>query len=165
MGQTFISLCMGNGSLALILIMSVAGSQTRCHSSSRNANVPPSVNTNGAGEIDNSKLNLELKLSADKTELRPGECSDLRLTVLNSSRSAQRWKKDWVFEQEGPTPPLPESFPRSDIELPAGVETNVLTIRLCHADLKPGLYRYRISAGPANSERPRSNQVSIEVVP
>ena len=108
---------------------------------------------------------LELSLSSEKSKLSAGECTALVLTVSNADTRAVVWKKNWVFEQEGPTPPLPESFPRSDIELPAGATTDVVSIRICRADLKPGLYRYRISAGPGQAERPRSNQVSIEVVP
>ena len=85
---------------------------------------------------------LELRLSSEKSKLSAGECSALVLTVSNASTRAVVWKKNWVFEQGGPTPPLPESFPRSDIELPAGATTDVASIRICHADLKPGLYRY-----------------------
>ena len=151
-------LTLHNVGLLLVLATFMMGMKSSCRSSSQTASVP-SVNTKNVNAEKSESGMLELKLTSEKSSLSAGQCSDLNLTVHNSSTSPIIWKKDWVFEQEGSTSPLPESFPRSDVELPAGTTTKVVTIRLCYKDLKPGTYRYRISTSST-----RSNQVSIEVV-
>jgi hypothetical protein len=110
-----------------------------------------------------SPKTLELQLSSERTELREGQCADLRLVVVNSTGRTVTWGKDWVLEQAGPTPPAPESFPRSDLELPDGSSTPIFSVRLCQSDLASGVYRYRVSAARGAGEPPRSNQVSIRV--
>ncbi len=158
MGQLLISLVTRGIVLPLVVVVSLAGTLHQCRSSS-NSGTP--VNTNNRSNADRSiSKPLELKVTVDKAEVGAGQCSDLRLTVVNSGTRPVRWKKDWVWQQQGPTI-LPESFPRSDIELSPGATTDLVLIRLCHSNLTPGTYRYRIRTSDNSA---RSNQVTIEVV-
>ena len=155
-----------NSTLLLVLATSLLSMQSNCRSSSQTANLPSAANANNLAKVEKSESQmLELKLTSEKSRINVGECSDLTLTVHNSNTGTVAWKKDWIFEQQGPSPPLPESFPRSDIELRAGADTPVVTIRICAESLKPGIYQYRISTSATGSARAQSNQVSIEVVP
>jgi hypothetical protein len=88
-------------------------------------------------------------------------CFALAIAVvgLQMPRSAPQKAK----VPEGPTAPLPESFPRSDIQLQPGETSSLLNIRLCHSELALGSYRYRISSAPDATSEARSNWVIIAV--
>jgi hypothetical protein len=150
-----------NINLCVALALSLLGLHTYCRSSARDAaNNTMTQNTNNAA----TDPHLNLQLSSDRTELANGQCFNLQLTVHNSDRHTVLWHKEWVLEQDGTTPPAPEAFPRSDVELPPGSTTHIVSIRQCYSDLSPGTYRYRIIAAPNSAESPRSNQVVIQVV-
>lgn len=113
------------------------------------------------------ELQLELKSSRD--QLRPGDCADLLLQAYNTSDHPIHWGANWVFEQEGPTPPLPEAAPRGALDIAPGETINLIGFRICHtpsARLAAGTYRYRISAERLHRQLiSRSNWVTIQVLP
>ena len=151
-----------NINLCVALALSLLGAQTQCRGWSQDA----AVNNPASGDNDSAARaqHLSLQLSSDRTELTQGQCANLQLTVRNSYSRTVTWHKDWMFQQDGPTPALPEAFPRSDVELPPRSTTHIVSIRQCYSDLAPGTYRYRIFAAPNSAESPRSNQVVIQVV-
>jgi hypothetical protein len=107
---------------------------------------------------------LQLKLGSDKSQLAPGDCADLHLDVYNPSSHSIHWNGNWIFEQEGPTPPLPEAWPRGDIEIAPNTLTTIICIRICHEHLVAGANRFRISTPPTSTDPPRSNWVTFEVL-
>ncbi|MBV9926420.1 MAG: hypothetical protein JOZ96_15485 [Acidobacteria bacterium] len=127
--------------------------------------VTPAANKDEIAAKSAQPDGLRLELASDRTEVAAGQCAGLRLNVFNPFGRPTLWRKDWVLEQRGPTPPLPEAAPRSDVELPPGLTADLVNIRLCHSSLAPGTYHYRISAATASGEPPRSNWLTLQVLP
>lgn len=152
--------------LSIVIAAALIYLQLQCGVPVQNVGEETPKDRNDSSTAEVSRLeDVRLEFSCDRAELLPGQCAELRLDALNPFRHPVRWDKDWVFEQQGATPPLPESFPRSDLELSPGMTTNLVSIRLCYTDLRPGTYRYRISAAPTSDERLRSNWVTLRVLP
>lgn len=152
------------GLLSITLLS--ACTQIQCGTATPDVKVMRSVSENtgtNARSVEVSPLKLEFIL--DKAQLASGECANLRLDAINQSSHKLHWSPDWSFDQEGPPPLLPESSPRSALELPPGRTTVIVNIHMCHADLPAvGTYRYRISA--ASTSNPiRSNWVTLKVLP
>lgn len=166
MSSLFFRHCVpGYGVLCLALAVLPAAGQTHCGGSSQSVKVENSMNTAGEPKPGaSSSKTLELQLFSDRTELRESQCANLRLVVVNTTGRTARWRKEWILEQVGPTPPFPESFPRSDLELPDGSSTPIFSVRLCQADLASGEYQYRVSGAAEAGEPPRSNPVVIRVI-
>jgi hypothetical protein len=159
MGRIFF--CLYAAAFVVLLL-----TQTRCGTPVREEKgATPSSRDRGA-EINSVKPEgLELKLISDTSGLHSGQCANLRLNVFNSSDSAVQWSGGWIFEQQGQTPPLPEAFPRNDLKIPPRARVEVANIRLCHADLSPGTYNYRVSTAPATAAPASSNQFTLQVLP
>lgn len=154
------------GGLSGVIAAGLIYLQLQCGAPVTNVGVGTSTDRNDTSAIEGTHLeDIRLEFSCDRAELAPGQCADLRLSAFNPFRHPVRWDKDWVFEQQGPAIPLPESFPRSDVELPPGMTANLVSIRLCYTDLRPGSYQYRISAAPTSDNSPRSNWVTLRVLP
>jgi hypothetical protein len=156
----------GDGLFVSVAVVLLLFTQAHCGAARKNERAVTPVNTNEEADVKGARpQGLTLELTSDRAELTPGQCANLSLTVFNPGEQSARWGKDWVFEQDGSGTPLAEAFPRSDLELPPGSTTQVVSIRLCHADLSPGTHRYRINAAPTSASAPRSNQVTIRVLP
>lgn len=140
------------GRVVLIWVLMLAFCQMSCNRSQRRADDVQSTNQNmakneRAEEPRTEELQLELK--SDRTELGPGDCTDLRLDVFNASARAIPWSAGWVLEQEGPSPPQPDGI-RSAVAIPPGKSDSFMTIRVCYANLVSGIYRFRIKIGRAH---------------
>ena len=160
---SFAGLKTGSLRTAAVLLLCT---QWQCGGRRQDTGVVTSVGKKHAAEAEGARAGrLRLELTSDRTDLTPGQCANLSLSVLNPQSTPARWDKGWVFEREGAASPLPESFPRSDLALPPGKSTGVVAVRLCHADLLPGTHRYRITAAPASADSPRSNWVALRVLP
>lgn len=154
------------GGLSVAAAVGLVGVQLQCGAPVRDTKVAtPDGRKDDAAAEGVRPEGVRLELTADRAELAPGQCAELRLAAFNPSAGPVGWGKDWVFEQEGPGAPRPEAFPRSDLELPPGATADLVRLRMCHADLPPGTHRYRISAAPTPDGRPRSNWVTLRVLP
>lgn len=111
---------------------------------------------------------LQLELRPNQAQLAPGDCIDLHLDVFNLASHPVHWSGHWVLEQDVPFPIPPEVSLRGSSELPPGKTSNLVNRRICHtsdAHLIVGTYRLRINAAPRSANPPRSNWVSIQVLP
>lgn len=154
------------GSLGLASALALIITQSHCGTPKQKDGVVAPVAKKDDIAINNARPEgLRLELTSDRAEIAAGQCAVLRLSAFNTSGRPTHWGKGWVFEQQGPTPPSPEAFPRSDLELPPGLTTDFVSVRVCHANLTPGTYRYRISAAPASADSPRSNWLTLQVRP
>lgn len=152
--------------LSIVIAAGLIYLQLQCGAPVRNVGIRTTTERNNTSTAKEAGLEgVRLEFSCDRAELAPGQCADLRLNAFNPFRHPVRWDKGWVFEQEGMATPLPESFPRSDLELSPSMTTNIVSIRLCYTDLRPGSYQYRISAAPTSGDRPRSNWITLRVLP
>lgn len=125
-------------------------------SSNANLDIPPRAEETRRG-------NLRLELSADRGELGPGDCTDLRLAVFNPSSGTVHFGEKWTLEQEGPIPIPPEAGPHTAFDVPPGRTITTTIRRLCYEGLVVGTYRFRVRADPALPGSPRSDWVSLEV--
>lgn len=151
---------------AVVVIILLALVYRQAHPPLRESAIAGSAGENTRADANGEELKkLTLELKTNRSELATGECADLRLDVSSLSGHPIRWEKNWVFQQEGPSPPVPESFPRSTVQLAPGTTVGLVLIRVCRADLIAGTYRYRICTAPESTEPSCSNWVTLEALP
>lgn len=152
--------------LSIVIAAGLIFLQLQCGAPVRNAGVGTSTDQNDSSSAEGFHLEgVRLELSCDRVELAPSQCTDLQLSAFNPFSHPVHWDKGWVFEQQGATPPLPDSLPRSDLKLSPGMTTNFVSIRICYTDLRPGSYQFRIIAAATSDNPPRSNWVTLRVLP
>jgi hypothetical protein len=126
---------------------------------------PANENSQRLPQIEQTRREgLHLEFSADRDELGPGDCVELRLAVSNPSSGTVHFGVKWTLEQEGPLPIPPDAGPHSAFDVPPGGTITTPIRRLCHEGLVIGSYRFRVRADPALPGSPLSDWVRLEVV-
>lgn len=114
---------------------------------------------------DFTTSSLRLTFFTDREQIGPGQCASLLLKIANVSKQSVKWGENYIFEQEGPPPRLPMTFPRSTIYVNPGQTIEAMNTRMCYENLVAGgRYRFRISGAPTE-DAPHSNWVYLESRP
>ena len=152
--------------LALFMMLAIC-QQVRCTRRNQSSEVMPAANQNtgnNAPTQDSGREEIQLDLKSDRVELGPGDCTDLRLDVLNHSTRVIRWGSDLELEQQGPSPPLPDGL-GGEVKVPPGLFTDFMAVRICSANRLPGTYRFRITSARKSANPIHSNWITIEILP